>query len=113
LSVAMWRTAVARARRRRDGRAAIPRPSSTVRLLDWLRARGRPRARAAHQGDKLSRKRPQGRSQRIAAQLRRDYPGTTCSSSRASKRGPGRARGHRQAVDAFRPQKTRAPAKGE
>ena len=85
------------------------------RLLDWLRAAGRPTHVLLTKADKLSRDAARKALDKVRIAMGRDYPGTSVQLFSSPKRAglveAGAAMG--RAVDAFRGRKTRAPAKGE
>jgi GTP-binding protein len=85
------------------------------RLLDWLSASTRRAHVLLTKADKLSKEAQRIALRQARAALETDYPGTTVQLFSSLKRegidSAGEAMG--RAVDAFRAQKTRAPAKGE
>lgn len=85
------------------------------KLLDWLRDAGRPALILLTKSDKLSREAGRTALARVQASLAREYPKVNAqlfsSPKKVGVNEAARALG--LSVDAFRAQKTRAPAKGE
>jgi GTP-binding protein len=85
------------------------------RLLDWLKAANRRAHVLLTKSDKLSREAALKALARVRSDLARDYPGASVQLFSSLKRAgmDEAAKAFEGALDDFRAQKTRAPAKGE